>query len=100
MADDKKEPMTSKELNDRIAELAGEGTTAYQVRKILGLLADVIEENAKEGRGTKLSGIGVLNVKEAPARIAHNPRTGEAMEVPAHGNVKFTAVKRLKDAAR
>lgn len=96
--DDK--PMTSAELVSEVASRAGNETTAYQVRKILGLLADVVAENVRAGRATRISGLGTVDVKQVPERKARNIRTGEEIVVPPHGTVRITATKKLKDEAR
>lgn len=91
-------PMTSAELVDEIATRAGDNTSSYQVRKILGLLADVVAENAKDGRATKITGIGTVNVKQVPERKARNIQTGEEILVAPHNTVRIAVTKKLKDA--
>ena len=51
---------------------------------------DVISEALTKGEKVQLIGFGTFEAKERPARVARNPRTGEA---PV-----FKAGKALKDA--
>lgn len=93
-------PMTSIELANEVASRAGKDTTAYQVRKILGLITDVVAENVRDGRATKIAGLGTVAVKQVPERKARNIQTGEEIIVAPHGTVRITATKKLKDEAR
>lgn len=45
-------------------------------------------------------GFGTFEYVEKAERVARNPATGESVDVPAHGIVKFKATKTLKDAVR
>ena len=44
----------------------------------------------------QLPGLGTLMVRERPARVARNPRTGENVEVAASRTVVFKPGKALK----
>ena len=45
-----------------------------------------------------LVGFGTFAVTDRAARTGRNPRTGEAITIPASKNPKFKAGKALKDA--
>ncbi|MCK5592363.1 MAG: HU family DNA-binding protein, partial [Candidatus Pacebacteria bacterium] len=47
-----------------------------------------------------IAGLGIFSVKERAARTARNPRTGEAIQVPAMTVPKFRAAKALKEAVK
>ncbi|MDE1975621.1 MAG: HU family DNA-binding protein, partial [Patescibacteria group bacterium] len=47
-----------------------------------------------------IAGLGIFSVKQRAAREARNPRTGEAIKVPAMKVPKFRAAKALKDAVK
>jgi len=77
--------------------VGGTKTTAEQVvEKVI----EVIIGSLKKGEEVSIAGLGIFTVKERAARQARNPRTGEAISVPAMKVPKFKASKHLKDAVR
>ena len=52
----------------------------------------------KAGERVRIGGLGIIEVKNRPARMARNPATGEAIHVEASRKVAFRAAKELKDA--
>lgn len=52
----------------------------------------------KQGESVTLVGFGTFSVSERAARTGRNPRTGEAITIPASRSPKFKAGKALKDA--
>ena len=59
---------------------------------------DAVTEALKAGDKVQLVGFGVFGVKEKAARIGRNPRTKEAVEIPAAKVPQFKAGKALKEA--
>ena len=51
----------------------------------------------KEGDKVQLIGFGTFEVKEAAAREGRNPKTGEAIPIPAAKRPAFSASKALKE---
>jgi DNA-binding protein HU-beta len=49
-------------------------------------------------KGGKLSGLGIIEVKDRPAHMGRNPATGEAIQIAASKKVAFRAAKELKEA--
>jgi len=79
------------------AVVGGTKTTAEQaVEKVI----EVIIGSLKKGEEVSIAGLGIFTVKERAARQARNPRTGEAISVPAMKVPKFKASKHLKDAVK
>jgi len=77
--------------------VGGTKTTAEQaVEKVI----EVIIDSLKKGEEVSIAGLGIFSVKERAARQARNPRTGEAISVPAMKVPKFKASKHLKDAVK
>ena len=77
--------------------VGGTKTTAEQaVEKVI----EVIISSLKKGEEVSIAGLGIFSVKERAARQARNPRTGEAISVPAMKVPKFKASKHLKDAVK
>lgn len=68
----------------------------YWVEAIFdGLTTCLAEKN-----DVNIFGFGTFMYQEKEASMAHNPLTGESVEVPAHGAVRFKVAKGLKDAVR
>jgi len=55
-------------------------------------------DHLKAGERLRISGLGILEVKDRPARMGRNPATGEAVQIKASRKVAFRAAKELKDA--
>ncbi len=55
------------------------------------------EDALVAGDKIQLIGFGTFDVKQKPAREGRNPATGEAIEIPASKQVRFTAGKTLKN---
>lgn len=56
-------------------------------------VAEFIREKVKETGRLTIVGFGSFNVVDKPARTARNPRTGEAVQVPAKTTVTFKPSK-------
>ncbi len=61
---------------------------------VVGLLVD----HLKAGDRLRISGLGVLEVKDRPARSGRNPATGATIEIAASKKIAFRAAKELKEA--
>lgn len=86
--------MTNKELAAEIAHRMG--TTPYQAMKFLSTMADVINENASNGHGTKIGRVGTVSVRDVSERESRDISTGDKIVIPQHHVVKFAAARRLK----
>ena len=51
----------------------------------------------KDGDKVQLLGFGTFEVKAVAEREGRNPKTGEAIKIPASKKASFTASKLLKD---
>lgn len=76
------------------------GTTKAQAEVVVDTIIDSIVTSLKSGNEVSIAGLGIFSAKERKARTARNPRTGEAIEVPAMRVPKFRAAKALKDAVK
>ncbi len=56
-----------------------------------------IEKALIDGDKVQLIGFGTFEVKDRAAKTGRNPSTGEAIEIAASKQVKFSAGKTLKD---
>jgi len=65
------------------------------------VVADVFKmlvTHLKSGDRLRIGGLGILEVKNRPARMGRNPATGAAIQIQASKKVAFRAAKELKDA--
>ncbi len=65
--------------------------TKAQAKDALEATLKAIGENLKNGEKVTLIGFGTFSVKENPAHTGRNPRTKEAIEIPAKKVIKFKA---------
>lgn len=85
--------------NDLISNVAAaanmsKGDAAEAVEATL----NSISSELANGGEVRLVGFGTFSVSHRAASQGRNPRTGEAMMIPASNNPKFKAGKALKDA--
>ena len=90
--------MNKASLVEKVQEVLG-GTKADAERAVEALFDSVVSE-LKKGGEVSVAGFGIFSVKARAARTARNPRTGEAVNVPAMNVPKFRAAKALKDAVK
>jgi len=87
--------MSRRDLVNRIAETTGHPKTHVD-QVVVRFLEELGAELAEEGR-VELRGFGAFRTVELPARVGRNPRTGEAVDIPARRHVRFRAYQRLRD---
>ena len=85
------------------AELINAVAAAADVSKkdaeaVITAAVDTITAALKEGEKVQLVGFGSFEVKKRAARTGRNPKTKEAIEIPASAVPVFKAGKALKDA--
>ena len=88
--------MNKSELIEAIAQQAG--LTKTDAGKAVDAFTAVVKDAFKSGDSIALVGFGTFKVAERAARQGLNPRTKEAIKIPAARVPKFTAGKTLKDA--
>jgi DNA-binding protein HU-beta len=76
------------------------GGTKVQAEQTVDTMINSIIDSLKKGEEVSIAGLGIFSVKQRAARQARNPRTGEAINVPAMKVPKFRAAKALKDAVK
>lgn len=75
--------------------------TGLSQSKANDVLSDILEEITtvlSRGESVSLIGFGTFETRQRAARSGKNPRTGEAIEIPASKTVGFKPGKALKDA--
>ena len=74
--------------------------TQVQAETVFDAFMDEFTEQLAKGEKVQFMGIGSFEVKNRPARVSRNPRTGEAVDVAASNYVSFSAGKKLKEAVQ
>lgn len=74
--------------------------TKVQAEQAVDTVISTIIESLKKGEEVSIAGLGIFSAKTRAARQARNPRTGEAIQVPAMKVPKFRAAKALKEAVK
>ena len=74
--------------------------TKVQAEEVVEIVISSIVESLKKGEEVSIAGLGIFSTKTRAARQARNPRTGEAISVPAMRVPKFRAAKALKEAVK
>ena len=87
--------MNKGELVDQIAEKSG--VTKKQADAILTAALDSIVEAVSSGDKVTLVGFGTFEPRSRKEREGRNPKTGEALKIPATTIPAFSAGKVFKD---
>lgn len=86
---------------DFIKAVAAEaGLSQDAVSKALASMINVITKELKADREVNITGFGNFKVSHRAARNGVNPRTREAIKIPAMKSPVFRAGKTLKEAVR
>lgn len=88
--------MNKVELIAQIAEKSG--LSKKDAEKALAATLEVITDTISGGDKIQLVGFGSFETKEREARVGRNPKTKEAIEIPATRVPVFKAGRALKDA--
>ncbi len=92
------EHMNKADIINKVSEELG--TTKADAERAVEVIISSIEDTLKAGQEVSIAGLGIFSAKLRNARTARNPRTGEAIEVPAMRVPKFRPAKALKDAVK
>ena len=85
--------------NDLVADVArSTGMSKTDAARAVDGVFSAITDALKEKREVRLVGFGTFSVTRRAATQGRNPRTGEAIQIPASNQPKFKAGKGLKDA--
>jgi DNA-binding protein HU-beta len=88
--------MNKNDLVDAVAERTSlaKSDAARAVEAVLAAVTEALQK----GDTVTISGFGAFTAKTRAARTGRNPRTGEAIAIPASRVPAFKAGKGLKDA--
>ncbi|MGJ3247603.1 MAG: HU family DNA-binding protein [Elainellaceae cyanobacterium] len=87
--------MNKGELVDKVAERAS--VTKKQADAVLSAALETIMDAVSSNDKVTLVGFGSFEPRERKAREGRNPKTGEAMQIPATVVPAFSAGKLFKD---
>ena len=87
--------MNKTELVAVVAEKSG--LTKKDAERAVSATFETITAQLMKGEKVQISGFGIFEVKKREARVGRNPRTKEAIEIPASNAPAFKPSKALKD---
>lgn len=90
--------MTKADLVGKMASDAG--ITKALAEKALNSFISAVTEALGKGEKITLVGFGTFDVAKRSKREGRNPRTGQAITIPASKVVRFKAGNKLKDAVK
>ena len=88
--------MTKTELMSITAEKTG--LTKKDAERAVNAALEAVTAELTAGGRVQLAGFGIFETKTRQARTGRNPKTKEAIQIPASTSVAFKASKTLKDA--
>lgn len=86
--------MNKKELTAAVAQKTG--FTKKNAELAVDAIFETITETLADGEKVQIIGFGGFEVRNRPARLARNPRTGEQVQVSASKAPAFKPGKDLK----
>ncbi|PKN57307.1 MAG: integration host factor [Deltaproteobacteria bacterium HGW-Deltaproteobacteria-14] len=89
--------MTKAELIDQVHGSL-EGRSKKETGEVVQAVFDALAGAIKADGRFSYPGFGTFNVKERGARAGRNPRTGDAITIPASKSVGFKAAPTFKDS--
>jgi DNA-binding protein HU-beta len=90
--------MTKADLVSKMASDAG--ITKALAEKALNSFVSAVTDALGKGDKITLVGFGTFDVAKRSQREGRNPRTGQAITIPASKVVRFKAGNKLKDAVK
>jgi integration host factor subunit beta len=79
-------------LNEKLPELQKK-----EVEVALNVILSQLENALVNGERIEIRGFGSFNCRQRPPRIARNPKSGEAVNLPAKVTIHFKPGKEMRD---
>ena len=70
--------------------------TKQSARQLVDDFFTTISDSIEGGENVRLTGFGKFNLRDKPARVGRNPKTGKIIPITARRVVTFNASKRLR----
>lgn len=85
--------------SELVAKLAAENPdlTKSDVERVVRTIFDAIAEQLVSGGRVELRGFGAFHVRQRDGHMGRNPRTGEAVQVPAKAVPFFKAGTEIRE---
>jgi DNA-binding protein HU-beta len=90
------ETVTLKTVFEQLAE--AQDMTKKQAHAMATGMVDMVTGILKAGDRVRMSGLGIIEVKDRPARMGRNPASGATVQIAASKKVAFRPAKELKEA--
>jgi DNA-binding protein HU-beta len=90
------ETVTLKTVFEQLAE--GREMPKKQAHAMAAEMVELMTSLLKKGDRVRITGLGILEVKDRPARMGRNPATGASIQIAASKKVSFRVAKELKVA--
>jgi DNA-binding protein HU-beta len=87
---------TAKTIAAQMAER--HGLDKRQSERLVDDIVAILAEHLISGSRIRLAGLGVLEIRNRPARMGRNPATGESIQIAASRKVVFRPAKEVKEA--
>lgn len=88
--------MTKADLVEQVADAIGPQVAKRECGLVVDAFLDAVKDALARGDRIELRGFGTFMVRNRKARKARNPRTGEAVEVPARDVPVFKPSRHLR----
>ena len=88
--------VTLKQIAAKLAE--GHDISKKLAEAVVDDLVTATAAHLKNGDKVRLTGLGILQVRERAARTGRNPATGAVIEIAASKKIAFRPAKDLKDS--
>ena len=88
--------MTKADLVEQVAEAIGPGITKKDGALVVDSFLNARKRAMATGENVEIRGFGTFKVRRRKSRMARNPRTGEAVAVPARSVPVFKPSKHLR----
>ena len=92
---DPENAMTRSQLVDRLAA-ENPHLTRQDIDLVVAIIFEAMTQTLAHGRRVELRGFGAFDVRDRPAKIGRNPRTGEPVQVRAKAVPVFRSGKELR----
>lgn len=92
-------PPTTVTLRQIAAQLAeAHSMQKNQAEAVMSHFVRLVTDHLKAGERLRIGGLGILEVKNRPARTGRNPATGLPIQIAASRKIAFRPAKELKEA--